>query len=155
VYGVPAKLDELKLADRTIIVFTSDNGGRVPTTSNRPLRYGKASACEGGVRVPLIMHWPGVTGPGRISDAPVITMDLFPTLLEMCGLKPPRSPSPTGPAGCDGASLVPLLRGNGRLARTGLFWHYPHHQHYQLGGTMPYGAVRSVDYKLIEFFSQS
>ena len=64
---IRAKLDELKLADRTIIIFTSDNGGRVPTTSNVPLRVGKASAYEGGVRVPLIVHWPGVTKPGSVS----------------------------------------------------------------------------------------
>lgn len=142
---IRAKLDELKLAERTIVIFTSDNGGRIPTTSNKPLRFGKASAYEGGVRVPLIVHWPGVTTPGRISDTPVITMDLFPTLLEMCGLP--------AAAKLDGVSLVPLLRKTGELARDTLFWHYPHHQHYQLGGTMPYGAIRSGDFKLIEFFN--
>jgi len=142
-----AKLEELRLADRTIIIFTSDNGGRVPTTSNRPLRYGKASAYEGGVRVPLIVHWPGVIRPGRVSDAPVITMDLYPTLAEMAGLSVPEAARP------DGVSLAPLLRGTGRLRRSELFWHYPHHQHYQLGGTMPYGAMRSGDFKLIEFFN--
>jgi arylsulfatase A-like enzyme len=142
-----AKLDELKIADRTLIIFTSDNGGRVPTTSNKPLRYGKASAYEGGVRVPLIVHWPGVTKPGGTSDVSVITMDLFPTLAEVAGLTVPAG------AGRDGVSLVPLLRGTGDLARTELFWHYPHHQHYQQGGTMPYGAIRSGDFKLIEFFN--
>ena len=70
------KLDELKLADKTIVIFTSDNGGHLPTTSNRPLRYGKASAYQGGTRVPLIVHWPGVTRPGSTSDVPVISMDL-------------------------------------------------------------------------------
>jgi arylsulfatase A-like enzyme len=146
---VRAKLAELGLADRTVVVFTSDNGGRVPTTSNRPLRLGKASAYEGGVRVPLIVHWPGVTGPGRVSDAPVITMDLFSTLVEVAGLRVPGA----GAAGRDGVSLVPVLRGTGGVGRTELFWHYPHHQHYQLGGAMPYGAVRSGDFKLIEFFN--
>src|SRR4051812_49841800 len=96
---VRAKLEELKLADRTVIIFTSDNGGRGPTTSNRPLRYGKASAYEGGVRVPLLVHWPGGTKPGSVSDAPVITMDLFPTLVEMAGL---RAPAGEGPAGRGG-----------------------------------------------------
>ena len=146
---VRARLRELGLADRTVIVFTSDNGGRVPTTSNRPLRLGKASAYEGGVRVPLIVHWPGVTRPGGVSDAPVITMDLFPTLVDVAGLRVPGA----GAAGRDGVSLAPLLRGTGGLSRTELFWHYPHHQHYQLGGAMPYGAVRSGDFKLIEFFN--
>lgn len=144
---IRAKLAELGLAERTILIFTSDNGGRVPTTSNHPLRFGKASAYEGGVRVPLIVHWPGVTRPGSVSDAPVITMDLFPTLLEMAGLRR----ASTGPL--DGLSLVPVLRGTGGLTRDTLFWHYPHHQHYQLGGATPYGAIRAGDFKLIEFFN--
>lgn len=150
---VRAKLAALGLADRTLVVFTSDNGGRVPTTSNRPLRYGKASAYEGGVRVPLIVHWPGVTKPGAVSEVPVITMDLFRTLAEAAGLRvPDAGPGAIAP-GCDGVSLVPVLRGAGGLPPRDLFWHYPHHQHYQLGGTMPYGAVRSGDLKLIEFFN--
>lgn len=150
---IRTKLDELKLADRTIIIFTSDNGGRVPTTSNRPLRFGKASAYEGGVRVPLIVHWPGVTRPGTVSETPAITMDLFPTLVDMAGLSVPDPGTGKIRAGQDGMSLAPLLRGTGGLARKELFWHYPHHQHYQQGGTMPYGAIRSGDFKLIEFFN--
>jgi arylsulfatase A-like enzyme len=146
---IRAKLQELKLDDNTIIIFTSDNGGRVPTTSNRPLRFGKASAYEGGVRVPLIVHWPGVTKPGAVSDTPVITMDLFPTLMDMVGLKVLEKT----PLRHDGVSLTPLLRGTGELTRTELFWHYPHHQHYQLGGATPYGAIRSGDFKLIEFYN--
>jgi arylsulfatase A len=150
---VRAKLKELKIDDRTAILFTSDNGGRVPTTSNRPLRFGKASAYEGGVRVPLIVHWPGVTKPGGVSDTPVITMDLFPTLVDVARLSVPASAPEKDAARRDGVSLVPLLRGTGGLTRTELFWHYPHHQHYQLGGATPYGAVRSGDFKLIEFFN--
>jgi arylsulfatase A len=149
---IRATLRELKLDDRTIILFTSDNGGRVPTTSNRPLRFGKASAYEGGVRVPLIVHWPGVTKPGSVSDTPVITMDLFPTLVDIAGLRLRKSASKGAP-GCDGLSLAPLLRGTAGLNRAELFWHYPHHQHYQLGGATPYGAIRSGDFKLIEFFN--
>lgn len=145
---VRAKLAELKLTDRTIIIFTSDNGGRVPTTSNAPLRVGKASAYEGGVRVPLIVSWPGVTKPGGVSDAPVITMDLFPSLVEMAGL-----PTSAARTALDGVSLASLLRGGAKPARDTLFWHYPHHQHYQLGGAMPYGAIRAGDFKLIEFFN--
>lgn len=140
------KLKDLNLDQRTIIVFTSDNGGRVPTTSNKPLRYGKASAYEGGVRVPLIVHWPGTTKPGGVSDSPTITMDLYPTIAEMASLK--LSPADHGG---DGENLVPVLRG--AVKHRELFWHYPHHQHYQQGGTMPYGAIRSGDYKLIEFFN--
>jgi len=143
---IRSKLDELKLADRTLIIFTSDNGGRVPTTSNHPLRVGKGSCYEGGTRVPLIVHWPGVTKSGSICEAPVISMDLHPTILEVTGMKEAAR------KGADGASLTPLLRQDGELKRDTLFWHYPHYQHYQLGGTTPYGAVRSGDFKLIEFF---
>jgi arylsulfatase A len=140
------KLDELKLADHTVVVFASDNGGRVPTTSNHPLRVGKGSCYEGGTRVPLIVHWPGVTKAASMSATPVISMDLFPTLLEISGLNDAATNR------VDGLSLVPLLRGEGRLKRDALFWHYPHYQHYQLGGTTPYAAIRAGDFKLIEFF---
>jgi arylsulfatase A-like enzyme len=137
-------LAELKVSDRTIIIFTSDNGGRVPTTSNAPLRVGKGSCYEGGVRVPLIVHWPNVTAANSTCDVPVITMDLFPTILEAVNLS-------TRPA-VDGLSLVPLLRRTGSLPDRPLFWHYPHYQHYQQGGTTPYGAIRRGDHKLIEFY---
>ncbi|WP_414660741.1 sulfatase [Horticoccus sp. 23ND18S-11] len=147
---VRAKLAELNLTERTIIVFTSDNGGRITqgTTSNAPLRFGKASAYEGGVRVPLIVFAPRVTTAGTVSDAPVITMDLFPTLVELAGL-----PASAARTAVDGVSLASLLRGGAKPTRDTLFWHYPHHQHYQLGGTMPYGAIRAGDFKLVEFFN--
>src|SRR5688500_2510431 len=81
-------------------------------------------------------------------------MDVLPTLVEACGLdKQNVAASSTGAAGRDGLSLVPLLNGKSELERRELFWHYPHHQHYQLGGTMPYGAIRSGEFKLIEFFN--
>jgi arylsulfatase A len=150
---VLAKLDEQKLAERTIVVFTSDNGGRVPTTSNKPLRVGKGSAYEGGLRVPLIVKWPGVTKPGSVSDHVTITMDLFPTLLEAAGVSAPASTSSTGAAGRDGISLTPILRGEAGGTRQDVFWHYPHHQHYQLGGALPFAAIRFGDYKLIEFYN--
>jgi arylsulfatase A-like enzyme len=139
-------LDDLKLADRTIVIFTSDNGGRIPTTSNLPLRAGKGSAYEGGVRVPLIVHWPGVTRPGSTSDTPTISADFFPTLLDIAAV--PDRPGHKS----DGVSLTPLLRQSAPPEPRDLFWHYPHHQHYQQGGAMPYGAIRSGDFRLIEFF---
>lgn len=142
---IRSKLDELKLADHTIVVFASDNGGRVPTTSNLPLRVGKGSCYEGGTRVPLIVYWPGVTKPGTVCDTPVISVDLYPTLLEMAGLKKVANKQ------VDGVSLVPVLRQKGQLQRDAIFWHYPHYQHYQLGGTTPYSAIHAGDFKLIEF----
>ena len=139
-------LDELGVADRTVVIFTSDNGGRIPTSSNVPLRAGKGSCYEGGVRVPLIVYWPNVTPAGAECDAPVITMDLYPTILEMTGA------GGAAKAPGDGLSLVPPLRQNGELAQRDLFWHYPHYQHYQKEGTTPYGAIRRGDWKLIEFY---
>lgn len=142
-------LEELEIAENTIIIFTSDNGGRIPTTSNAPLRAGKGSCYEGGVRVPLIVVWPGHAARGSNCDAAVVTMDLFPTLLEMAGLPLERG-NPL-----DGVSLVPLLSQTGRIPDRALFWHYPHYQHYQREGTTPYGAVRRGDHKLIEFYGDS
>ncbi len=140
------KLEELKLADHTLIIFASDNGGRVPTTSNLPLRVGKGSCYEGGTRTPLIVYWPGVTKAGSVCDVPVIGMDIYRTILEAVGVKAGAD------KGVDSVSLVPLLRQTGGLKRDELFWHYPHYQHYQLGGATPYGAIHKGDYKLIEFF---
>jgi arylsulfatase A-like enzyme len=139
------ELLKLGIADRTIVIFVSDNGGRVPTTSNLPLRVGKGSCYEGGTRVPLIIDWPGVTKPGSVCETPVISMDLFPTIAGAVG-----EPEAAGQA-LDGVDLAPLLRQSGRIERDELFWHYPHYQHYQLGGTTPYSAIRKGDFKLIEF----
>jgi arylsulfatase A-like enzyme len=139
-------LDELKLADNTVVIFVSDNGGRIPTSSNVPLRAGKGSCYEGGVRVPLIVFWPGQTPKGAACDAPVITMDLYPTIMEMVG-------HALGPDDAvDGVSLTSLLRQTGQIAERTLYWHYPHYQHYQLEGTTPYGAMRQGDWRLVEFY---
>jgi arylsulfatase A-like enzyme len=143
------KLEELHLADNTIIVFTSDNGGLTdnhpPSTSNAPLRDGKGSAYEGGLRVPLIVKVPGVTHAGTVSDTPVITMDFFPTLLELVGAD--KSASRTA---IDGVSFAPLLRGESQTPHNALFWHYPHYWH---GGLIsPYSVVRVGDWKLIRFY---
>jgi arylsulfatase A len=135
-------LEDLGLTERTLVIFTSDNGGLLPITSNAPLRAGKGSAYEGGVRVPLIVRWPGVTEAGSVNASPVMSIDFFPTLMEAVGS--------TDSAGqVDGESLVPLLSSKGSLKRTNLFWHYPH---YHPGGATPYGAVRQGDTKLIEHY---
>ena len=146
---IRAELKKLDIADHTIVIFTSDNGGRVPTTSNLPLRVGKGSCYEGGTRVPLIIDWPGVTKPGSVCDTPVISMDLYPTIAEAAG-----APEALQNAK-DGVDLAPLLHQNGKLKRDELFWHYPHYQHYQLGGATPYSAIRKGDFKLIEFLDDT
>jgi arylsulfatase A-like enzyme len=145
---VMQKLADLHLSERTVVIITSDNGGAVhfgnpPATSNSPLRLGKGYPYEGGLRVPLIISVPGMRQPGATSDFPVISHDLFPTLLELAGAKPPSS-------GIDGKSLVPLLNGQTRLDRSELFWHYPHYWNGK--GTTPYSIVRLGDWKLIRFY---
>src|SRR5262249_1619660 len=111
-----------------------------PATTNAPLREGKGLLYEGGIRAPLIIAGPGVDKPGAVSDAPASSIDLFPTVLEVCGV--------TSAARPDGVSLAPVLKGPG-LSRDALHWHYPH---YANQGGRPGGAVRAGDYKLIEFY---
>ncbi len=133
--------------DNTIVVFTSDNGGLATVegspTCNAPLSEGKGWMYEGGTRVPLIVHWPGVTKANRFCREPVTSTDFYPTLLEMAGA--PAQPQQH----VDGRSLVPLLRGEGPLDRDGIFWHYPHYGNQ--GGT-PGSSIRAGDWKLIEFY---
>ncbi len=144
---VMKKLEELGLDDNTVILFTSDNGGLCSAegepTSNLPLRLGKGWLYEGGVRVPLLISWPGKTRPGSTSDAPVTSTDLYPTILAMAG-QPARPRQHL-----DGVNLVPLLTGKGKVEPRALFWHYPHYSNQ--GGT-PSGAVRHGDFKLIESY---
>jgi arylsulfatase A-like enzyme len=141
------KLEELNLANDTIVIFNSDNGGvvgRRHITSNEPLREEKATLYEGGIRVPLIVRWPGSVKPGTVSEAPVIGVDFYPTLLEIAG-----APA----AAVDGVSLVPVLRQEGALPRSSIYWHYPHYNFHQpLIPTRPCGAIRKGDFKLIEFY---
>ena len=143
-------LDRLALRDSTAIIFTSDNGGLLPVTDNRPLRAGKGSAWEGGVRVPFIVSWPGLTAPGTTSDEPVITMDIPATILDLTGVGAgPGAPlDGASQAPLDGASLAPLFRG-GSLDRHAIHWHYPH---YHPGGATPHSAIRAADWRLVHFY---
>ncbi len=141
--AVRKTLADLKLDSKTIVVFTSDNGGLLPITTNPPFRAGKGSAYEGGVRVPLIVHWPGITKSATTSDMPIITCDLYPTLVEACGLKVPSTHS------VDGASLVSVLKGGKAPERDAIYWHYPH---YHPGGATPYSAARFGEWRLVELF---
>lgn len=141
------KIDALGLADRTVVVFNSDNGGLSTAegspTCNLPLRAGKGWNYEGGIRVPLIFRVPGRVKPGSLSNVPVISNDLYPTLLELAGVA-----LPPGQA-LDAVSLVPLLECTGTLPERPLYWHYPH---YSNQGGRPAGAMRLGNWKLVEWF---
>ncbi len=147
---VMRKLDALNLTDNTLLIFTSDNGGlattegpKTPPTNNGPLREGKGHLYEGGIRVPLIVRWPGQVRADTTSSGPTSSYDLFATIAEVCNLPAP----PT-----DGVSIRPLLAGAAELAgRDTLYWHYPH---YSPQGGKPGGAIRQGEYKLIEFYEQ-
>lgn len=145
---VRRRLAELGLAENTIVIFTSDNGGLATKngpgpTCNSPLRAGKGWLYEGGIRVPLMAVWPGQIKPGTRSDAPLISCDFYPTLLDLAGL--PLRPEQH----LDGVSFAPLLRGGASPVRPTLYWHYPHYH----GSTWtPGAAVRDGDWKLIEFY---
>jgi arylsulfatase A len=141
---VLAKVDELGLAENTLVIFYSDNGGLLREGPQLPWRGGKAQLYEGGIRVPLMMRWPGIITPGRVSQAPVTSVDFFPTFLELSG-----KPVARGTV-IDGVSLVSHIRGGAGPAREALFWHYPHYHSAGFGG--PAGAVRAGEWKLIEYY---
>lgn len=143
------QLDRFELADNTIVVFTSDNGGlhQIYTkvgevvSSNAPLREEKGTLYEGGIRVPMIVRWPGTVPAGSVCEEPATTADLLPTFCEMASASIPTQP-------IDGLSLVPLLKAPAsRLKREAIYFHYPHYHH-----SRPAGAIRAGDWKLIEFF---
>ena len=142
------KLENLKLGDNTIVIFTSDNGGlHVPegphpkVTYNSPFRAGKGFLYEGGLRIPLIVRWPGHVPQGKVVDAPVINTDWVPTLLELASLPIP--------SGLDGMSLAALLAGQGSAPKRSLFWHFPH---YTNQGSRPSGAMRDGNWMLVDFY---
>lgn len=151
--AVLGALSQLKLADTTIVVFYSDNGGHGGATSNNPLRGAKGMLYEGGIRVPLIIRWPGVTKPNSVCSEPVIGVDLYPTLLEMTGVRY------AGNDELDGVSLVRSLRDpESSLPRNAIYWRFPAFLQGSgdpAGGpfrTTPAGAIRMGDWKLIEWF---
>ncbi len=113
------------VADNTLVIFTSDNGGLSTSegspTSNKPLNEGKGWMYEGGTREPLLIRWPKKIEPGSQCDVPVTTPDFYPTLIELA-----QGKMPCGQI-CDGESLVPLFNGQEQLKRDAIFWHYPHY----------------------------
>lgn len=150
-------LDELQLAERTVVIFTSDNGGvggrareglgeNKDITDNAPLRSGKGSLYEGGTRVPLIVRWPGSIEAGTTCDIPTIHVDFYPTLVAMA-----RAPSPEHPL--DGVSLRPLFEGGTSLDRPAIYQHFPG---YLASGpnawrTTPVSSIQEGPWKLMEF----
>ncbi len=141
------KLDALELAERTVVVFTSDNGGLCTAegspTANLPLRAGKGWNYEGGIRVPLIVRWPGRVPAGTTCGVPVISNDFYPTFLALAGLPVPPEQK------VDGVNILPLWEGKGSIAARPLYWHYPH---YSNQGGRPSGALLVGSHKLIESF---
>ncbi len=156
------KLKDLDIDDHTLVIFYSDNGGmsaanfynpkrtipetelnKAYATSNLPLRAGKGWLYEGGIRVPLVIKWPGKGLQAAVSNVPVTSPDFLPTILEILNIEYPSTDS-------DGVSMVPLLQGQNKINRDAIFWHFPHYSNH--GMQSPGGAVRSGDYKLLEYY---
>jgi len=150
-----AKIDELGIRNNTMVIFYSDNGGPLRLTSNYPLRGAKNMLYEGGIRVPMIVRWPVVTRPGSTCDEPVISVDFFPTFLEVAGVSVSKNKI------LDGLSIVPLLKGKKKLDRDSIFWHFPC---YRKGNftdardniflTRPVGVIRKGKWKLLQYFEE-
>jgi len=145
--------------DNTFILLTSDNGGHYGITRQWPLRSGKGSYYEGGIREPMFVRWPGKVLPGTRSDVPVTNIDFYPTLLEMAGMEKPEDKI------LDGLSLLPVLTGQGNLEVRPLFWHFPIYlEAYLKKGdptqdplfrTRPGSAIRLGEWKLIQYFENN
>ena len=143
---ITKSLEELGIADNTMMIFTSDNGGESNVTDNGLLRGGKSELYEGGLRVPLIVRWPGRVPRGSVCDQPTVNVDFYPTLLQAAQLHPPPEQS------CDGVNtLRTWLDPQQPIDRDAIFWHYPLDRPHFLGGRSA-GAIRAGDWKLIEFF---
>ncbi|RCL32336.1 MAG: DUF4976 domain-containing protein [Verrucomicrobia bacterium] len=137
-------LDNLNLTDETLVIFSSDNGPFGGVGDASPLRADKGHLYEGGIRVPLIIRWPGKIKPRTLDETPVILTDLYPTILEVSGI----DSNVNYPV--DGKNLLPLLKERKKLNNRSLFWHYPNfafHRDNRLGS-----AIREGDYKLLHFY---
>jgi arylsulfatase A-like enzyme len=151
-----AQLEASGKLDNTFILFTSDNGGHYGVTKQLPLRSGKGSYYEGGIRVPMFVWWRGKIKEGTTSDLPVYNLDFYPTILEVAGIAKPDGKI------LDGISILPVLTGSGTLEQRPLFWHFPFYlQAYMTEGdptqdplfrTRPGSAIRYGDWKLIQYF---
>jgi len=140
------KLDELGLRDETVLVFSGDNGGEDRVTSNAPLRAGKSTLYEGGIRIPLIVCYPKAVPAGTVCKTPTSNIDLYPTLCQFASVRPDSKQH------IDGVSLFPVLKNpRAQLKRDTLYWHYPLSKPHFLGGHSS-GAVRKGDWKFVEYF---
>lgn len=143
---VTDKLKELGLTEDTIVIFTSDNGGEEFVTSNYPLRAGKSTLYEGGIRVPFIVSWPNVVPPNTVNKNTLTNnYDIYPTLLEAANITPDSRQK------LDGQSILPAFRDPSKRMTAPLYWHYPLEKPHFLGGRSS-GAIREGDWKLIEYF---
>ena len=143
---VMEKLDALGLAENTIVIFTSDNGGEEFVTSNHPFRAGKSTLYEGGIHEPLIVRWPGKVPANTISNVTTSNFDFYPTLLDAAGINVDPKQK------LDGLSILPVLKNpQYKIDRETFYWHYPLEKKHFLGGRSS-GAIRHRDWKLIEFF---
>ena len=139
------QLNDLGLEENTVVIFFSDNG-QLGVKSGLPYRGSKGDLYEGGIRMPLIIRWPGIIEPGSTCEELVISHDFFPTFSELADVEAKVKD-------IDGMSLVPLLMDpENKLSRKALYWHYPH---YHSAGLGPQGAIRQGPYKLIEWFEKS
>ncbi|MBW2621570.1 MAG: sulfatase [Deltaproteobacteria bacterium] len=139
------KLRELDIDKNTVVIFTSDNGGETNVTDNSPLRAGKSSLYEGGIRIPLLIWNPGMFGEARDDQNQVVNYDFYPTFMELTGTHSVQQKM-------DGVSLIEILKKPGiRLKERSLFWHYPLEKPHFLGGRSS-GSIIKGDWKLIEFF---
>ncbi|RRB06871.1 sulfatase [Larkinella rosea] len=138
-------LNELGLRENTLILFTSDNGGELNVTTNAPLRGGKSQLYEGGIREAFIANWPAKIKEATVSNQVINTLDVYPTLLDVAFLKPPKHQL------LDGVSFASVWKGTAQPKARTLYWHYPLPKPHFLGGRSA-GAIRSGNFKLIEYF---
>jgi arylsulfatase A-like enzyme len=155
-------IQNLKLSEKlnnTFILFTSDNGGHYGITKQWPLRSGKGTYYEGGIREPMFVRWPGKVPPGTVTDVPVTNLDFYPTLLEVAGIERPAGKI------LDGQSIIPILTQKGILEERPLFWHFPVYLQAYLENdtttqdplfrTRPGSATRLGEWKLIQYFENN
>ena len=136
-------LKELDLEEDTFVIFTSDNGGLASSAGQAPLRAGKGTLYEGGLRIPLILKWPGRIPPGTTTDQVSMSTDLFPTIDALTGTDPTQAES------SDGHDLSPLWKGQPSIERKPQVWYYPH---YHSVSMRPGAAIRKGNFKLIETY---